>query len=104
MINRPRRLRVNEKIRNLVRETSISPSDFILPIFLVEGNNIKEEISSLPGCYHYSVDRLEEIVREVNETNIGGLLLFGIPSKKDAVGSEAYSDNGIIQKGIRRFR
>lgn len=104
MINRPRRLRVNEKIRNLVRETSISPSDFILPIFLVEGNNIKEEISSLPGCYHYSVDRLEEIVREVNETNIGGLLLFGIPSKKDAVGSEAYSDNGIIQKGIRRLK
>lgn len=104
MINRPRRLRVNEKIRNLVRETSISPSDFILPIFLVEGNNVKKEISSLPGCYHYSVDKLEEVVNEVKETNIGGLLLFGIPSKKDAVGSEAYNDNGIIQKGIRKLK
>ena len=96
MINRGRRLRRNQTIRDMVRETTLSPNDFIYPIFVVEGENIKSEISSLEGCYHYSVDRLEEIVEEVVEAKVKGVILFGIPNHKDSCGSESYNDEGII--------
>lgn len=88
----------------MVRETTISANDFILPIFVVEDENIKNEISSLPGCYHYSVDRLEEIIKEVENAKIKGVILFGIPNHKDNCGSEAYNDNGIVQKAVRKIR
>lgn len=104
MINRGRRLRLNKTLRDMVRETTISPNDFIYPIFVVEGTNIKEEISSLPDCYHYSVDRLDEIVKEVTDTGVKGIILFGIPDKKDACGSEAYNDNGIVQRAVRKIK
>lgn len=104
MINRGRRLRLNKTLRDMVRETTISPNDFIYPIFVVEGNNIKEEISSLPDCYHYSVDRLHEIVKEVSESKVKGVILFGIPDKKDACGSESYNDNGIVQRAVRKIK
>ena len=104
MINRSRRLRFNDSIRDLVRETTLSPSDFIYPIFVVEGKNIKSEISSLPNCYHYSVDRLDEIISEVKSAGVRGVLLFGIPEHKDCCGSEAYSDDGIVQKAIRKIK
>ena len=104
MINRGRRLRLNKTLRDMVRETTISPNDFIYPIFVVEGTNIKEEISSLPDCYHYSVDRLDEIVKEVTDTDVKGIILFGIPDKKDACGSEAYNDNGIVQRAVRKIK
>ena len=104
MINRGRRLRLNKTLREMVRETTISPNDFIYPIFVVEGTNIKEEISSLPDCYHYSVDRLDEIVKEVTDTGVKGIILFGIPDKKDACGSEAYNDNGIVQRAVRKIK
>ena len=104
MINRPRRLRANSTIRDLVRETSLSPNDFIYPIFVVEGTNIKKEISSLEGCFHYSVDRLYEIIDKVSKANVKGVLLFGIPEHKDFCGSESYNDNGIVQRAVRKIK
>ena len=104
MINRPRRLRANSTIRDLVRETSLSPNDFIYPIFVVEGTNIKKEISSLEGCFHYSVDRLYEIIDKVSKANVKGVLLFGIPEHKDFCGSVSYNDNGIVQRAVRKIK
>lgn len=104
MIKRGRRLRINKEMRDLVRENILTANDFIFPIFVVEGNNIKKEISSLPGNYHVSLDRLNEIVDKVVALNIKGVIIFGLPEHKDACGSEAYSDNGIVQKAIRKLR
>ncbi|MFR4810717.1 MAG: porphobilinogen synthase [Clostridium perfringens] len=104
MIKRGRRLRINKEMRDLVRENILTANDFIFPIFVVEGNNIKKEISSLPGNYHVSLDRLNEIVDEVVALNIKGVIIFGLPEHKDSCGSEAYSDNGIVQKAIRKLR
>lgn len=104
MFRRGRRLRANSAIRSLVRENSLSVDDFIYPVFVVEGKDIKREISSLKGNYHWSVDRLEELVDELNEAKIKSVILFGIPEHKDCVGSEAYNENGIVQKAIRRLR
>ena len=104
MLNRSRRLRFNESIRDLVRETELSPKDFIYPIFVVEGEGIKKEISSLPDCYHYSVDMLEEIINEVKDAGVRGVLLFGIPDHKDSCGSEAYNDDGIVQRAVRKIK
>lgn len=104
MFNRHRRLRSNEAIRSMIRETVLTPNDFIYPIFVVEGENIKNEISSLPNNYHYSIDRLHEVVKEVEESGVHGVILFGIPEHKDEIGSEGYSDNGIIQKAIRKIK
>ncbi|CUO87409.1 MAG: porphobilinogen synthase [Clostridium baratii] len=103
-MRRGRRLRTNECVRDLVRETVLTPSDFILPIFVVEGEGIKHEIESLPGVYHYSVDMLDEIIEETVSLGIKGIMLFGIPDHKDCCGSEAYADNGIVQRATRRIR
>jgi porphobilinogen synthase len=104
MIKRGRRLRVNAAIRDMVRETTLSPKDFIYPIFVVEGENIKNEISSLPGNYQFSIDRLNEVIKEVQEAGIAGVLLFGIPEHKDECGTEAYNDNGIVQQAVREIK
>lgn len=104
MFNRHRRLRNNEAIRSMVRETVLTSNDFIYPIFVVEGENIKKEITSLPNNYHYSIDRLHEVVKEVEESGVRGVILFGIPEHKDEIGSQGYSDNGIIQKAIRKIK
>lgn len=104
MFRRGRRLRTNSVIRSLVRENSLSTEDFIYPVFIVEGNNIKREISSLKGNYHWSVDKLEELVKELNEAKVKSVILFGIPEHKDCVGSEAYNDDGIVQKAIRKLK
>lgn len=104
MFRRGRRLRKTSAIRDLVRENSVCSKDFIYPIFVVEGENIKNEISSMPGQYHWSVDRLNEIIDEVSKYNIKGIILFGIPNKKDSCGSEAYNDNGIVQRAIRKIK
>lgn len=104
MIKRGRRLRETAAIRDLVRETVLSVNDFIYPIFLVEGENIKAEISSMPGNYHWSLDRVHEVIEEVVSLGIKGIILFGLPKSKDCCGSEAYSDDGIIQKGIRKIK
>ncbi len=104
MINRGRRLRATSAIRDLVRENSLSSNDFIFPIFVIEGDNKKEEISSMKGNYHWSIDRLPEIIKEVEESNIRGIILFGVPSHKDDCGTESYNDNGIVQQAIRKIR
>ncbi len=101
---RGRRLRVNNEIRDLVRENTLSASDFIYPLFVVEGENIKNEISSLPGNYHVSIDRLDEVVKEILEAKVKGVILFGIPAHKDACGTEASTEDGIVQKAIRKIR
>ena len=104
MFRRGRRLRTNSVIRSLVRENSLSTEDFIYPVFIVEGNNIKREIRSLKGNYHWSVDKLEELVKELNEAKVKSVILFGIPEHKECVGSEAYNDDGIVQKAIRKLK
>ncbi|CEH28209.1 Delta-aminolevulinic acid dehydratase 4) [Aneurinibacillus migulanus] len=91
-------------MRNLVRETYLHPNDFIYPLFVVEGNNVKQEISSMPGVFHYSLDRLEQEVQEVTELGIQSLIVFGVPNEKDACGSEAYAENGIVQQAIRKIK
>lgn len=104
MIKRGRRLRANAAIRDMVRETTLNSKDFIYPIFVVEGENIKNEISSLEGNYHFSIDRLHEVIKEIQEADIAGVLLFGIPEHKDECGSESYNDNGIVQQAIREIK
>ena len=104
MIKRGRRLRANSAIRDLVRETTLNSKDFIYPIFVVEGENIKNEISSLEGNYHFSIDRLHEVIKEIEEADIAGVLIFGIPEHKDECGSESYNDNGIVQQAVRKIK
>ena len=101
MIQRPRRLRANENIRAFVRETKLSADALILPIFLKEGKNIKTPINSLDGHFHYSPDMVFEEIEQALKNNVKRILLFGLPLKKDETGSQAYSDDGIIQQGIR---
>ena len=104
MLARSRRLRKNESIRSIFRETHLNKEDLIYPIFVVEGENIKKEIPSLPECYHYSVDRLEEIIGKVSSVGLKAVLLFGIPDNKDECGSEAYNTDGIVQRAVRKIR
>ncbi|MBU3106143.1 porphobilinogen synthase [Clostridium gasigenes] len=104
MIKRGRRLRETAFIRDMVRENTLTSNDFIFPIFVVEGENIKEEISSLEGNYHWSIDRLPEVIKEVEDLGIKGVILFGLPEHKDCTGSEAYSENGIVQKAVAKTR
>ncbi len=103
-IHRPRRLRKNENIRRLVRETHISIDDLIYPLFIEEGTNIKKEIPSMPGIYRWSLDRINEELEEVAKLDIPAVLLFGIPAHKDAVGSDTWNEEGIIQKAIRHIK
>lgn len=103
-MKRMRRLRVNEQIRNLVRETYFRISDLIYPIFIIEGTDLKIPVESMPGIFQFSIDRLEEELRRVKESGIPGVLVFGIPAEKDELGSGAYSENGITQKAIRYIK
>ncbi|MFL0268670.1 porphobilinogen synthase [Candidatus Clostridium radicumherbarum] len=104
MFRRHRRLRDSIAIRDMVRETVLNSKDFIYPIFVVEGENKKNEIASMPGNYHWSLDRLKEVIDEVNECGVRGVLLFGIPDYKDEKGSSAYDENGIIQRAVRKIK
>jgi porphobilinogen synthase len=101
---RPRRLRSNENIRRMVRETTLSPDDFIYPLFVMHGKGVKKEISSMPGNYQQSIDNIVKDCEEVNNLGIPAVLLFGIPEHKDEVGSEAYSDEGIVQHAIKAIK
>ena len=103
-VYRPRRLRANENLRRLVRETTLTVADLIYPMFVVHGRNVATEISSMPGCYHYSVDNLVTAAKELASLGIPGTILFGIPAEKDALGSEAYADDGIIQQAVRAIK
>lgn len=101
---RMRRLRVNEAMRSLVRETSVSKSDLVYPMFVIEGNDIKNPVDSMPGIYQYSIDRIDEELDRVKEAEIPAVLLFGIPAHKDDCGSEAYNDEGVTQQAIRHIK
>ncbi|MGL4653296.1 porphobilinogen synthase [Cetobacterium sp.] len=101
MFNRTRRLRVSQTMRNLVKNIDFSLDNLIYPLFIEEGENIRVEISSMKGQFRISIDRLEEELKELKELGIKSLLLFGIPKKKDLVGSEGYSETGIVQEAIR---
>ena len=101
---RMRRLRRTDGLREMVRETQLDSGDFIYPLFVVHGKGIKEEISSMPGNYHFSVDELIKEAKEVYELGIPAVLLFGIPREKDEVGSESYSQEGIIQQAVRALK
>ena len=101
---RPRRLRANENLRRLIRETTLSVHDLIYPMFVVHGHNTATEISAMPGCYQYSVDTLVTAAKELAALGIPGTILFGIPEAKDALGSEAYAADGIIQQAVRAVK
>lgn len=103
-ITRHRRLRQTSGIRNMVRETVLTVDDFIQPIFVTHGTGVKNEISSMPGVYHFSLDTLEEEVKEIVELGISAVLLFGIPQSKDAIGTSAFVDNGIVQEATRTIK
>ncbi|PKP10821.1 MAG: porphobilinogen synthase [Bacteroidetes bacterium HGW-Bacteroidetes-3] len=100
-MNRTRRLRKTENIRRLVRENSLTIDDLIYPLFIEEGTNIETEIVSMPGIKRFSLDRISKELDEVVALDIPAVLLFGIPSKKDEIGSETWNDNGIMQNTIR---
>lgn len=100
-IVRHRRLRASRAMRNLVRETSLSVNDLIYPLFVTHGTGIKEEIPSMPGVFHYSLDRLEEELAEINSLGIQAVLLFGVPEHKDAEGTSAFAEDGIVQQATR---
>lgn len=103
-MKRFRRLRANKQIRRLVRETHISKDDLIYPIFVAEGENIKNPVASMPGIFQYSVDRLDEILSQISDSNIPGILIFGIPKHKDEFATSAYDDNGVTQQAIRYIK
>lgn len=103
-IHRYRRLRRNETIRRMVRETSLSPDDFIYPLFVTHGKGNRKEITSMPGCYQESVDLVVKNAKEVYSLGIPAVILFGIPEHKDELGSSAFDENGVVQNAIRAIK
>jgi porphobilinogen synthase len=103
-ITRMRRLRTTESMRSLVRETHLEPSQFILPLFVCEGEGVRREISSMPGNAQMSIDNIVQECLLVQSLGIGGVILFGIPDQKDEMASGAYAENGIVQRGIRAIK
>lgn len=101
---RHRRLRQSAGIRAMVKETYLHKEDLIYPIFVMEGENIKNEVSSMPGVFQFSLDRLNDEVDEVVDLGIPSVILFGLPAEKDAVGSGAYHNHGIVQEAIRQIK
>jgi len=101
---RPRRMRRTENLRRMVRETRLAPDDFIYPLFVVPGSGVEKPISSMPGQFNYSVDKAVEAAAQAADLGIPGVILFGIPEKKDSVGSEAWKDGGVVQKAIRAIK
>ena len=98
------RLRKNENLRRMVRETRLSFDNLIYPFFVCEGKNIRNQIKSMPGCFQISVDNLIKETKEVNKLKIPAIILFGIPSKKDETGSQAFAKDGIVQKAVREIK
>ena len=104
MTIRPRRLRKSETLRKMVRETRIDKSSLIYPLFVKEGTNIEEEIPSMEGQYRYSIDRLPFELERLLKAGVDKVMFFGIPDVKDEVGSQAYAENGIVQRALREAR
>ena len=101
MLKRPRRLRGDELVRKMVREVRVDKSSLIYPMFVMEGNNLVEEIPSMPGQYRYSIDRMPEKLNELADAGVSNVMLFGIPDYKDEIGSGAFAEDGIVQKALR---
>jgi porphobilinogen synthase len=101
---RPRRLRLTNNLRRMVRETQLAPDDFIYPLFVRYGENVRNPIRSMPGQYQFSVDQLRAEVREITALNIPAVILFGIPEEKDSCGTENYNPDGIIPRAIREIK
>ena len=101
---RPRRLRKSETLRRMVRETSLSVNDLILPLFVTFGRGVKKPITSMPGHYQFSVDNLVKEAKEIVKLGIPGVILFGIPEEKDESGSEAHNPKGVVQEAIKRLK
>jgi porphobilinogen synthase len=103
-IHRLRRLRRTEALRSLVRETRLSPAQFILPLFVCPGEGVRREIGAMPGNYQMSIDQIVEECAEVHALGIGGVMLFGLPESKDDMATGAYDENGIVQRAVRAIR
>ncbi len=103
-VHRPRRLRLTENIRRMVRETSLSVDDLVQPFFVIYGEKVKNPVSSMPGVFQLSVDYLVDEVKRARDLGIPAVILFGIPEKKDPVASEAYAENGIVQRAVRAIK
>ncbi|OCT14916.1 delta-aminolevulinic acid dehydratase [Paenibacillus pectinilyticus] len=103
-IVRNRRLRGNAAIRNLVRENQVTVNDVVQPIFVTHGTNVKSEIASMPGVYHFSLDRVKEEIDEITQLGIQAILLFGVPNTKDAIGTSAFMEDGIVQQAARLIK
>jgi porphobilinogen synthase len=101
---RPRRMRSSNALRRMIRETSLTPADFILPLFAVSGKNVKEPITSMPGHFHLSVENIVKKAIEAKKLGIPGIILFGIPDKKNALGTEAYNKDGIVQRAVKALK
>jgi porphobilinogen synthase len=101
---RPRRMRRTENLRRMIRETRLAPEDFIYPLFVVPGQGITKPIGSLPGQFNFSVDKAVDAAMEAADLGIPGVILFGVPERKDAVGSEAWKESGVVQKAIRAIK
>ena len=104
LLKRPRRLRSSEAMRRMVRETRRDKSSLVYPIFAIDGKNVKDEIPSMPGQYRYSVDQLPFALEELQEAGVNNILMFGIPDHKDEVGSQAYAEDGIVQRALRETK
>ncbi len=102
--NRMRRLRSSPSMRRLVRQTSVSVDDLVYPLFVREGEDIKAPIKSMTGCYHFSPDTIGSQAAEVTSLGIPAVLLFGLPGRKDEIGSEAWAENGVVQRAIREIK
>lgn len=104
MIVRPRRLRQNETVRNMIAETAVNPASLIYPMFVVEGEGVKEEIKSMPGQFRFSIDELLKEVEGYEALGLKSVLLFGIPDHKDEMASEAYGENSVVQRAVRALK
>ncbi|HEY7376784.1 MAG TPA: porphobilinogen synthase [Polyangia bacterium] len=101
---RPRRLRRTPALRRMVRETTLAPDNFIYPLFVCPGKGVKREVSSLPGQFHFSADEVVREAEEVAKLGIASVILFGLPEKKDEVGSEAWHNEGVVQRALRAIK
>jgi porphobilinogen synthase len=101
---RLRRLRSSDAMRRLVRQTSLSIDDLVYPLFVREGKNLKEPIKSMTGCFHFSPDTVAAEAKEIFNLRIPAVLLFGLPAKKDKIGSQAWAENGVVQRSIRQIK
>ncbi|TET43550.1 porphobilinogen synthase, partial [Candidatus Aerophobetes bacterium] len=103
-IQRPGRLRLSKSLRRMVRETPLNTDNLVYPLFVIPGKNIKEEIQSMPGNFHLSLDNLVKEIKEAKNLGIPAVMLFGLPERKDEKGSQAYAKDGIIQQAVRAIK